>query len=138
MKDAATPSAAPVANGRRCPKCSYTLPAGHRGWPSDFKRHMATHSPRASRRWFCCGVPANQANKHGLDATSRKWRGKLNMVTVGGCGKSFSRRDSYKRHLGRESGKVGGVEDRGGFHECHDLSVRTSTYLANGKVAGVP
>ena len=101
----AVPPVTPAPNALQCPECPYRIPEGSRAWPSDLKRHIDTHFPS---KWFCCGIPTDQAQQHGLKPGDGKRCERLGMNMVGGCGKGFSRRDAYKRHLVREGGKVGG------------------------------
>lgn len=69
------------------------------------KRHIKTHYPS---KWFCSGVPIEQADSFALDPAASTMCESLGMWMVGGCGKTFSRRDAYRRHLGRETGSCKG------------------------------
>lgn len=82
-----------------CPEC---------GWKQmnqripDFKRHLRTHTRPSnqdkSKGWWCKGVRLEEAAACGLPKTaegylfSGVWR-------VGGCQRTFARRDALKRHL---------------------------------------
>ncbi|KAJ7147118.1 hypothetical protein C8R43DRAFT_1011955 [Mycena crocata] len=69
----------------------------------DFKRHVKTHQrafeeENTEKGWRCKGVLLNEANDWavGIDAPQYEFR---NQRRVGGCMKTFSRRDALKRHL---------------------------------------
>jgi hypothetical protein len=66
---------------------------------SDLKRHVKTHSRHSEPAdWVCCGIPVNIAHEHKRDPQTEKtymYKGKL---MLGGCMKTFARRDSLKRH----------------------------------------
>ncbi|KAK7048515.1 hypothetical protein R3P38DRAFT_2869854 [Favolaschia claudopus] len=68
----------------------------------DFKRHVKTHQRTfdddAQKGWRCKGVLRSEASEWGIadDAPSYDFLGK---ERVGGCLKTFSRRDALKRHL---------------------------------------
>ncbi|KAJ7486034.1 hypothetical protein B0H11DRAFT_1136070 [Mycena galericulata] len=68
----------------------------------DFKRHVKTHQrafeEEAQKGWRCKGVLLSEAARYrlGADAPTYKF---LDQVRVGGCMKTFSRRDALKRHL---------------------------------------
>lgn len=76
-----------------CPVCRYVQE--NRRMP-DFRRHMETHLPKG--RFWCSGVPVEVAHQYRIPAGAKPFwfQGK---ERVGGCGKSFSRRDARKRHL---------------------------------------
>ncbi|KAI0652758.1 hypothetical protein C8Q79DRAFT_939273 [Trametes meyenii] len=87
------------ANRWQCPYCPYVQRV-HR--KPDLARHIATHTrpaDPAAALWVCCGVPASSpaAAAAGLrDAEPFVYEG---MSMVGGCKRTFSRRDALKRHL---------------------------------------
>ncbi|KAJ7644011.1 hypothetical protein FB45DRAFT_1020813 [Roridomyces roridus] len=68
----------------------------------DFRRHVKTHQrtveEEAQKGWRCKGVLLSEAAEYSLpsDATSYVFQGR---ERVGGCMKTFSRRDALKRHL---------------------------------------
>ena len=79
----------------------------------DLKRHVATHKRpgECAPLWVCCGVPLMEARSRGVPEDMLFNEeifefGGLHMV--GGCWRTFSRRDAFKRHLRREEGKCFG------------------------------
>jgi hypothetical protein len=85
-----------TSNPWKCPHCSWVQ---HNRRVPDLKRHIRTHMRYAGpERWVCCGVPASRAHEYGVgpSAPQTEYNGTL---MVGGCQKSFSRRDALKRHL---------------------------------------
>jgi hypothetical protein len=76
-----------------CPVCRYEQE--NRRMP-DFRRHMETHLPKG--RFWCSGVPIEVAHQYRIPAGAKPFwfQGE---ERIGGCGKSFSRRDARKRHL---------------------------------------
>ncbi|KAJ7245042.1 hypothetical protein B0H12DRAFT_1003300, partial [Mycena haematopus] len=68
----------------------------------DFKRHVKTHQRAfdedAEKGWRCKGVLTSEAADWALgpDAPTYTF---LGQERVGGCMKTFSRRDALKRHL---------------------------------------
>ncbi|KAI0717029.1 hypothetical protein C8Q76DRAFT_590800, partial [Earliella scabrosa] len=96
-------------NQWKCPHCPYIQ---HNRRVPDLKRHIATHT-RASNEvlWVCCGVPVVEAHKRGVpeevvrEEPAFEFAGRL---MVGGCRKTFSRRDALTRHLRREQGRCYG------------------------------
>ncbi|KAF8967060.1 hypothetical protein BDZ97DRAFT_2057074 [Flammula alnicola] len=82
-----------------CPECGWEQ-KNHR--MPDFKRHLRTHlrvdnDDHGSGYW-CHGVELRDADAYGVapDAKQDSFKGK---TMVGGCMRSFSRRDALKRHL---------------------------------------
>ncbi|KAH9831371.1 uncharacterized protein C8Q71DRAFT_300687 [Rhodofomes roseus] len=86
------PSAEPVAH-EELSACSYCPFSTKR--KGDLERHVRTHFALSrGQEWVCCGVPEEDA----LELTRDSYEyGSRRMV--GGCLKSFSRHDSYLRHL---------------------------------------
>ncbi|THU79255.1 hypothetical protein K435DRAFT_698247, partial [Dendrothele bispora CBS 962.96] len=84
-----------------CPECSWIQTS--RRMP-DFQRHVLTHrrpdQRDADSGWWCKGVPVEQRELYGngipKDAKAYEFRGKWR---IGGCLKTFSRRDALGRHL---------------------------------------
>ncbi|KAJ7781776.1 hypothetical protein DFH07DRAFT_386911, partial [Mycena maculata] len=68
----------------------------------DFKRHVKTHQRAfeedAQKGWRCKGVLVDEAAEYGLDSDAPTYSF-LDQMRVGGCMKTFSRRDALKRHL---------------------------------------
>ncbi|KAH9919858.1 uncharacterized protein B0H18DRAFT_1026489 [Fomitopsis serialis] len=61
----------------------------------DFERHVRTHFALSrGPEWVCCGVPEEDAPGHAGGSYEHGGR-----RMVGGCMKTFSRRDSFLRHL---------------------------------------
>ncbi len=110
----ATPASAhPPAtrtNRWRCPFCPYVQ---HNRRSPDLKRHIATHTrlPEEEAQWVCCGVPVFDAHAQGVpkdvvnESEAFEYQG---LFMVGGCKKTFSRRDALSRHLRREEGRCFG------------------------------
>jgi hypothetical protein len=103
-KQASSPTAIEQAAASKkptfiCPEC---------GWHQtnqrmpDFRRHLLTHTRSTEtdtdKGWWCKGVLVKDAARHGVPKTAAQylfhndWR-------VGGCLRTFSRRDALKRHL---------------------------------------
>ena len=100
-----TQPATKTLRGLQCPICPYVT---SRPWKSDLKRHTDTHSVE-NRKWFCAGVPEEHAHEYdGLDISKTRWCEKSGRMMVGGCGTSFSRKESYKRHLERQGQRCQG------------------------------
>ena len=92
-----------------CPEC---------GWRQinkripDFKRHLKTHlrpkdGDHSSGHW-CCGVRVEDAREYTIqpDATPYKFQ---EHQRIGGCMRTFSRRDALKRHIANANNScVGG------------------------------
>lgn len=96
-----------VASGEyKCPHCDY-VQRNRRG--PDFKRHVETHNAQHGD-FVCCGVPLADAPGVGVPAAVM---GSVPVVyegiaMVGGCRRSFSRRDALGRHLRRYAGRCFG------------------------------
>ena len=105
-----TPS--PVARRRNrwaCPHCPYVQ---HNRRAPDFKRHLKTHTHGADvALWVCCGVYAPDAMDHGVPAEVLR-QGEIiefdGLQMIGGCRKTFSRRDALIRHLKARKGRCFG------------------------------
>ncbi|KAI0917321.1 hypothetical protein AcW1_007462 [Taiwanofungus camphoratus] len=83
-----------------CPQCPYVQLNRRR---PDLTRHIATHFSSADPgKWTCCGVPVERAAEYGVTDISNPYvyEGQL---MVGGCQKTFSRRDALKRHLDNDN-----------------------------------
>lgn len=96
-----------------CPHCPWVQ---HNKRTPDLKRHIRTHTRHAKpEQWVCCGVPLAQAAAFEVppDAAHMEHRGQ---VMVGGCGKTFSRRDALKRHLDNDNIQCAG--DLNAFPLC--------------------
>ncbi|KAF9463029.1 hypothetical protein BDZ94DRAFT_1309138 [Collybia nuda] len=86
-----------------CIACRWTQTNGRM---PDFKRHLKTHlrpdDKDQTQGWWCKGVLLKDAGTHGLSTNLKpflfadQWR-------VGGCERTFSRRDALKRHLDNEN-----------------------------------
>ena len=97
----ATPSLdAMRANNWRCPYCPYVQQTRR---SADLKRHIETHTRGSSvALWICCGVPAVNARELGVPVEVVRTAPILDfegVPMVGGCRKTFSRRDALARHL---------------------------------------
>ena len=102
--------AQPVDNRCPIPGCTFILPDGTRQWRSTLQRHIDTHFAKARADWRCCGIPFGDAHAHGHTMTQTNtlvlWP-EVGMLTVGGCGEIFSRKDAYARHLKQSKACVG-------------------------------
>ncbi|KAI0744828.1 hypothetical protein C8Q76DRAFT_599477, partial [Earliella scabrosa] len=96
-------------NRWKCPHCSYIQ---HNRRAPDFKRHVATHTRSADEvLWACCGVPLDEALARGVpeDVVREEEPFEFGGTRmVGGCRRTFSRRDALTRHLRREEGRCFG------------------------------
>ncbi|KAM5543524.1 hypothetical protein V8D89_002775 [Ganoderma adspersum] len=107
-----SPTATTTANRWKCPYCPHVQ--RNRRSP-DLKRHVATHT-RADddASWVCCGFPTIDALECGVPGASMLEENMYEhngMFMIGGCRKTFSRKDAYVRHLRREKGKCFGDAD---------------------------
>ncbi|KAJ7601586.1 hypothetical protein DFH06DRAFT_404599 [Mycena polygramma] len=72
----------------------------------DFKRHVKTHQRTfdegSHKGWRCKGVPLDEALNWGVAADAETYTF-MGRERVGGCMKTFSRRDALKRHLDNEN-----------------------------------
>nr|VWO95330.1 Fork-head domain-containing protein [Ganoderma boninense] len=98
---AATPSIDTMrANNWKCPYCPYVQ---HSRRSPDLKRHIETHTRGKSvTLWVCCGVPAINARELGVPADVVRTAPIFDfegVPMIGGCRKTFSRRDALARHL---------------------------------------
>lgn len=80
----------------QCPVCKRRITMG------SVKRHIQTHKriedDNAGRGWRCKGVPVTYSSVYGVPASSRTYKHR-NSLRVGGCMKTFSRRDALRRHI---------------------------------------
>lgn len=103
-RQAASPAAIQLAAGLSksnfvCPECGWRQ--SNERMP-DFKRHLQTHTRPdnhdTTKGWWCKGVRQEEGPAHGIPRTAEAyifggvWR-------VGGCQRTFARRDALKRHL---------------------------------------
>ncbi|KAF7298872.1 hypothetical protein MIND_00835100 [Mycena indigotica] len=69
----------------------------------DFKRHVKTHQreadDQANRGWCCVGVLVGDARHYSRISRGAEIYTHLGQQRIGGCRKTFSRRDALKRHL---------------------------------------
>lgn len=88
-----------LAHRWKCPYCPHVERNRRK---SDLRRHVQTHTPGAG--WVCCGVPLVEAAACGVpeDVVSGEVREFEGILMVGGCRRTFSRRDAYGRHLKRK------------------------------------
>ncbi|TBU47079.1 hypothetical protein BD309DRAFT_914550 [Dichomitus squalens] len=91
-----------------CPHCPYV----HNRRSPDLKRHIETHTLGASvAMWVCCGVYALDALDQGVPLEVVR-QGQImdfdGVSMIGGCRKTFSRRDALLRHLRAQKGKCFG------------------------------
>ena len=87
-----------------CPEC---------GWKQvnkrlpDFKRHLRTHTRPdegdQSQGWWCKGVLLEDAHKFNIPKGAESFKF-LGQERIGGCRRTFSRRDALKRHLDNVNG----------------------------------
>ncbi|KAI1784162.1 hypothetical protein LXA43DRAFT_244168 [Ganoderma leucocontextum] len=93
-------STAISANRWKCPHCTHVQ--RNRRSP-DLKRHIETHTRGADvADWVCCGVPVDNAVELGIPAAVLRAAPVFDfegVLMIGGCRKTFSRRDALKRHL---------------------------------------
>ena len=81
-----------------CPECGWNQT--NQRLP-DFKRHLLTHtrsSENTDKGWWCKGVLVKDAAHYRISKTSEKYLFR-NEWRLGGCLRTFSRRDALKRHL---------------------------------------
>ncbi|EPQ60019.1 hypothetical protein GLOTRDRAFT_134786 [Gloeophyllum trabeum ATCC 11539] len=101
----------PDADGTlRCPieHCKHAIrPKGPRKpRAGDMRRHIATHYPHENEgKWKCRGYPVDVADRRGIPGELHYVDGELYR---GGCGKNFSRKDAWRRHL--KAGCKGGCK----------------------------
>lgn len=81
-----------------CPECGW-IQTNQR--VPDFKRHLLTHtrsSENTDKGWWCKGVLVKDAAWYGIPKIEGQYLFR-NECRVGGCLRTFSRRDALKRHL---------------------------------------
>ncbi|KAI0349716.1 hypothetical protein OH77DRAFT_1431752 [Trametes cingulata] len=110
-----SPSASPYPRSPISPTDNYTCPyCGHvprNKLASQLRRHIKTHTRPADAEdqpWVCCGVPLVDAQAYAVPQALRVPVEYEGILVVGGCGKTFSRRDALRRHLRRRAGKCFG------------------------------
>ncbi|TFK40669.1 hypothetical protein BDQ12DRAFT_733875 [Crucibulum laeve] len=88
-----------ASTGFICPECGWQQV--NRRMP-DFKRHLKTHTrPSESdqaKGWWCKGILLEHTTDYHVSASSQPYDF-LGRQRVGGCLRTFSRRDALKRHL---------------------------------------
>ena len=92
-----------------CPHCPYIQ---HNRRSPDLKRHIKTPTESADvAMWVCCGVYAPDAMNLGVPAEVIQ-QGQImdfnGVPMIGGCRKTFSRRDALIRHLHKRKGRCFG------------------------------
>ncbi|EJF56884.1 hypothetical protein DICSQDRAFT_174471 [Dichomitus squalens LYAD-421 SS1] len=92
-----------------CPHCPYVQ---HNRRSPDLKRHIETHTHGADvAMWVCCGVYALDALDQGVPVEVVR-QGQImdfdGVPMIGGCMKTFSRKDALIRHLKAQKGKCFG------------------------------
>ncbi|THH14001.1 hypothetical protein EW146_g6280 [Bondarzewia mesenterica] len=100
-RSASSASSSP-STSKKCPHCDWVQLNGRQ---PDLNRHVATHERDLSPpKWVCRGVPLEHAAAYDVspDAEPTSY-GEQGKFFVGGCGKTFSRRDALKRHLDNEN-----------------------------------
>ncbi|KAH9926654.1 uncharacterized protein BXZ73DRAFT_49341, partial [Epithele typhae] len=109
-------------NPWKCPHCPFIQ---HSRRTPDLKRHIATHGqPQIS--WTCRGVPLRYADDPVHTRTpvpmEEVWAAvESGRAMVGGCGKTFSRKDALTRHLRNRHLSCAGRQAVEDWHmECGD------------------
>ncbi|EMD39924.1 hypothetical protein CERSUDRAFT_122066, partial [Gelatoporia subvermispora B] len=92
----------------QCPHCDYVQTNGR---APDLARHIASHlAGQDPMKWVCCGVPLAHARAYGVrmgpGAEVNMYEG---VPMVGGCWRTFTRRDALGRHLRQQECCVGDV-----------------------------
>lgn len=87
-----------------CPECGWNQV--NKRLP-DFKRHLRTHTRPdegdESQGWWCKGVPLEDAHRFNISKGAKSFEF-LGQERIGGCRRTFSRRDALKRHLDNANG----------------------------------
>lgn len=87
-----------------CPECGWNQV--NKRLP-DFKRHLRTHTRPdegdESQGWWCKGVPLEDAHRFNISKGAQSFEF-LGQERIGGCRRTFSRRDALKRHLDNANG----------------------------------
>ncbi|TBU39508.1 hypothetical protein BD309DRAFT_928869 [Dichomitus squalens] len=105
------PSSSPPIRTNRwaCPHCPYVQ---HNRRSPDLKRHIETHTHGADvAMWVCCGVYALDALGQGVPVEVVRQAQIVDfdgVPMIGGCRKTFSRKDALIRHLKAQKGKCFG------------------------------
>ncbi|KAH9979963.1 hypothetical protein BGW80DRAFT_1454507 [Lactifluus volemus] len=99
----------------KCKDCGFSQSTQRKG---DFKRHLKTHSDKASNRYVCCGIPVTHWKMASLlpEYTVRSYKG---CDFYGGCGKSYSRMDALQRHLGKSHCAGGSAKEHEIWRELY-------------------
>jgi hypothetical protein len=91
------------SNPWECPHCPWIQ--RNKRTP-DLKRHIRTHTRLLHpAQWVCCGILADDTQSSALSAEPSPY---ISMPGVGGCGRTFSRRDALKRHLNNNNNSCAG------------------------------
>lgn len=84
-----------------CPVCGWRQ-SEDKGRGQDFIRHLSSHirqiNEEQEKGWWCEGVPVADAAIYSVPEGAQPYTF-LNQWKIGGCRRSFSRRDALKRHL---------------------------------------
>ena len=97
-KAAAALSSRAARDKYKCPHCPFVQKARRK---ADLDRHVATHTGK--NEFVCRGVRAEKAGVYEVPVElldGSEW--------VGGCGKTFSRRDALARHIKNSAGRCYG------------------------------
>ncbi|EJF56896.1 hypothetical protein DICSQDRAFT_92996 [Dichomitus squalens LYAD-421 SS1] len=113
----ASSSSAPIRTNRwACPHCPYVQ---HNRRSPDLKRHIETHTLGADvAMWVCCGVYALDALDQGVPVEVVRQSQIVDfggVPMIGGCMKTFSRKDALIRHLKAQKGKC--IGDAGSMYQ---------------------
>lgn len=101
-----TPPPVAPTDSWKCPYCAYVQ---RKRRAPDLRRHIDTHLGDDNFLWVCCGVPEGEAQAEGVpeELLGDKFHFE-GQTFVGGCRKTFSRRDALKRHLRARTGSCFG------------------------------
>lgn len=110
-KQAVSPeTVAQMVSSNAATECNFICPVCNRKQENermpDFKRHLLTHmrpmEEEKEKGWRCKGVLLQDARDWGIPEGAKVYTF-LGQERVGGCMKTFSRRDALKRHLDNDN-----------------------------------
>lgn len=106
------------------------------GYSTDLRGDVVRHDKRCRggrKEYFCIGKPVDEIPDSESIVEAVEWPGAENMLFAKGCGKSFSRKDAYERHLRnpKNSGCVGDLDGAWWANEKVKNALAVTEYVAS-------